>query len=161
MLNRLIAGFAICTLLSASPAGAQDISVAAGYANYDLAGVGNTWVAAVGVHQTLSPPFTLDLTVSRIVYGEGTSRRSFLIPEAGLSLGIPVGPVDLILSGGGGTTLVVSGPATREPTLYGGVSIDVPVGPVRIRPGSRIRWVDPWAGTILELTTAVVLPLVR
>ena len=69
--------------------------------------------------------------------------------------------MDLILSGGGGTTLVVSGPATRQPTLGGSVSLDMPAGNARIRPGSGIRWVGPSSSTILELTTAVMSPLER
>lgn len=154
-----LAGLGVAMALAwALPAAGQEVSVAAGYASYDLVGVGGTWVVAGGYRRALAGAVSWEAGASVLRYDGAGTPRTHVMPEAGLALALPAGPVEVILSAGAGASLVVAGPGKDEPTLYAGLGVDLPAeGLLRLRPGARVRWLDPWAGTVVELTMGVAL----
>lgn len=138
-------------------AGAQEITVAAGAATYDLSGVGTSWTASARYGHRLAGRLYLEAGATLFGYeSQGADDRIFLFPEVGLGAALPAGPVTFLVSAGGGLSAALKGYGEAEATVHAALSVDVPAGGrAALRPGLRYRAVDPWAGTVFEYTLGV------
>jgi hypothetical protein len=155
-------GGVVAVLLMALPgpggvARAQEITVAAGAASYDLSGVGTSWTAAARYGQLLAGRVSLELGAALFGYEtQGASDRVFLMPEVGVGAKLPAGPVAFTISAGGGLSAALKGGEETQATLHAALSLEIPAaGRVALRPAVRYRAVDPWAGTVFEYTLGV------
>lgn len=146
-----------------SGVGAQEVTVAAGAASYDLSGVGTSWTASARYGHPLAGRVSLELGATVFGYEtQGASDRLFLMPEIGVGMAFPAGPVAFVLSAGGGLSTAVKGSEETEVTLHAALAMELPAaGRVALRPGVRYRAVDPWAGTVFEYTLGVRFALGR
>lgn len=158
----MLRGGVVAGLLMALPgpggeARAQEITVAAGAASYDLSGVGTSWTASARYARPVVGRVSLELGAALFGYEtQGSARRLFLMPEVGLGARLPAGAVAFNVSAGGGISAALEGDEETEATLHAALSVDIPAaGRVALRPGVRYRAVDPWAGTVFEYTLGV------
>ena len=154
---RAAAGGLVALAVAVAPAEArQALSVAAGAAPYDLAGVGTSGTAAVRVEWPLGGRAELQAGTSFFWYGvQGDDASAFLFPEAGLFVR-PLGAVPLRVGAGVGHSVAVDGRSQADPTLFAALGVDVEDrAGWAVRPEVRVRAVDPWAGTVAELTLGV------
>jgi hypothetical protein len=138
-------------------ADAQEVTVAAGAASYDLSGVGTSWTASACYGHPLAGRVVLEAGATLFGYEtQGASDRLFLMPEVGVGVTLPAGPVAFVLSAGGGLSAAVKGDEQTDATLHAALALDLPAaGRLALRPGVRYRAVDPWAGTVFEYTLGV------
>lgn len=152
-------GWAVLLLLALGATEARGqiaVSVHAGAASYDLAGVGTSGIAAVRVEHRLAPRIDLQAGTGFFWYGtQGDQQVSMLLPEAGL-LARPFAGLPLLLGVGAGHTLELKGNLDDVFTLYGAVGLELEdEAGWAVRPELRVRAVDPWAGTIADFTLGV------
>ena len=159
---RWLGGTALGLALAACPLRAQELGVSAGYASYDLVGVGNTWTASLAFGHALRGPWAVSAGASVLRYGSGADERTLVMPETGVSASVPVRSLALVVSAGGGLSVAVRGRGETQGTIFTGMALDIPTGgPLSLRPAARIRWVDPWAGTVADFAVGVVYRLGR
>lgn len=132
------------------------ISVAAGAASYDLAGVGTSGVGAVRFEWPLASRLGGQVGTSFFWYGtQGVDQVAMLLPEVGV-LARPSMSIPLLVGLGVGHSATVKGTASDEVSLYGALAFDIEDrAGWAVRPEMRVRVLDPWVGTIAEFTLGV------
>jgi hypothetical protein len=112
------AALALCCALAAVPTlRAQErsldrrLSVVAGPAEYDLAGIGWSWTAAARLGIPLTPALVLEPGLGFLTYSSQFSgdRISFFLPEVSLQLQYPGKRVQPYLGVGAGAALMIEG----------------------------------------------------
>lgn len=135
------------------------IVASAGLAPYDLSGTGTTGIYGLSAAFPLQSVLVAETGVRYLHYGSQFGRStSYLMPEAGLQVE-PVlqGPVRPYLGVGAGPALVLDGGTGNIlATLYAALGARIPFGDGwLLRPEARLRSVDPWHGSDLELTAGL------
>lgn len=160
--GRTVVGIATAALVGlaaaivAAPLAAQTgVTLSGAVVPYDLSGTG---VSAAGA-------LRVDVPVRRMLFVQAGSayfdyetqideRVGLLIPE----VGVVVRPATLPLyaAGGVGYAFGVRGNAGDDPTLWAAVGLQYGVADGwTVRPEARIRVVDPWVGSMVELSVGL------
>ncbi len=134
---------------------AQSVTVAAGASSYVLSGRGTSWVASARVDGRDGSPFRWQAGLGAFSYrSEFGSDITLVMPEAGVSWH-PSATVPFYLGAGGGF-VYASRPESTDVTLYTAAGMDVSVGRSwGVRPEMRIRFIDPWARSMVDFTLGV------
>lgn len=156
----------------AAPASGQlrpGLTVAAGPSPYDLSGTGTGLVVGAAADLPVTRHFVVESSLRYFRYTpqsvrgilSGTqviSRRTpqpnvFLFPEMTVQFQLPLGRVHPYLGAGAGAALVVDGPGDEELTLHGAAGARVALGGRwNVRPEFRLRSVDPFTGSMGDVT---------
>lgn len=140
----------------------QEVTLSAGPGSYDLSGTGTGWVASARYGHSLSGWISLEagMSILGVPDSGGDDAAMLLQPEAGVTVGLPVGGSALLFTVGGGYAAELESVAHGEPTLFVAGGLDVPVtGRLGVRPSVRVRMVDPWVGTVAEFNLGLRIAL--
>jgi hypothetical protein len=141
---------------------AQDPTLHAGlgYSNYDLSGVGDTWVGLARYSTRPSGPFRFEIGTTYFHYETAFGETTwYLFPEVSALLQLPRGPLRPYVAAGAGLTVALKGNGGGRPTLHGAAGLDMVFGRVGIRSEFRLRAVDPWGAVTADLTVGPTLGL--
>lgn len=147
---------AAALLIAPGAASAQSsIAVAAGASNYDLSGVGWAPVGSVRYERAVSTSLFWEIGSTFFRYETQADRYdNLLLPETGLRLAFPLGEsADGYVAGGVGANVTIRGSRDADLTLFGAAGLEFALsGPWAMRTEARIRSLDPWTGTMFDLT---------
>ncbi len=140
---------------TAEAEGQTSVSVSGGAAPYDLSGTGTSGVVAARVDVALNRWVSGQAGSSYFWYTTQADRSvAMLIPEVGIMVSPPTLP--LYLGAGIGHTVGTKGDRPGKFELYAALGADIEAGGGwAIRPEGRLHNVDPWVGTIMEVTLGV------
>lgn len=137
----------------------RSIVASAGLAPYDLSGTGTTGIYGLSAAFPLQSVLVAETGVRYLHYGSQFGRStSYLMPEVGLQVQAALrASVHPYLGVGAGPALVRDGDTGNiVATLHAALGARIPLGDGwLLRPEARLRSVDPWAGSDLELTAGV------
>lgn len=144
-------------MLALAPAAGEaqtGIGFAGGITNYDLSGTGNEAVLAVRVDRWLAASVRVEAGLGYFRYQDQANESStMLLPELGVFVHPPLGPLPLYLGVGAGGFLAVSGTEESEATLFAAAGVEIPIAEGWfLRPEMRVRAVDPWTGVMADFT---------
>lgn len=149
----LVATFTLAFGAAAERMAAQSFTIAAGVSSYDLSGTGSEAVGSLRLDGPVATGLRWQAGLGLFQYEPQFGDESTLfLPEAGLEWHPPLGRVPLYIGAGVGANLE-TGPGENEPTLYGAIGLDLGAGAsATLRPELRVRAVDPWVGTMADVT---------
>lgn len=159
---RRVLGFVVAVLLggaagtSATPLAAQTgVTLSGAVVPYDLSGTGVTASGALRVDRSVHRMLFVQVGSAYFDYETQDSERvGLLIPELGVVLRPSTIPI--YAAAGVGYALAVRGDADGDPTLWAAVGLQYGVADGwTVRPEARIRVVDPWAGSMVELSLGI------
>lgn len=173
----IVAGIAplLLVLATATAARAQlhpGLTVSAGAAPYDLSGTGTGVVVGLGADGELSRHLILEaglryfsytpqfgpVIAGSTVIGPPAEREDvgILFPELSVQLQLPLGTVNPYLGAGAGGAAVVEGSGESKVALHGTAGARIGLaGRWSLRPELRVRSVDPFTGSMGDLTLGV------
>lgn len=146
------------SIVAASPVAAQSASaltLGGGASFYDLSGTGTEPVLTARAHVPVHRVVRVDISAGYMRYEAQTDRTvTQLFPEFTAVIARPTGHLRPEIGFGAGFAAVLSGGEESEPTLHAIVGLMVPLGagPWALRPEARIRSVDPWTGSLVDVT---------
>ncbi len=161
---RLLAPLLACALLATSwmargsAQGRPSIVASAGVAPYDLSGTGTAAIYGLSAAVPLPSIVVAEAGVRYLHYKSQFGRSTdYLMPEIGLQVepGLRA-PVHPYLGVGAGPAFMLKGVGTTSLTLHAAAGARILVGGGwLLRPEARLRSVDPWHGSDVELTAGV------
>ena len=169
---RTSVGVATLLLLLAlpTPAAAQQLSLMAGRAEYDLSGVHTSNVYAVRLGTPVEPVFILEGGLSYIHTRQQFGRTHLWMPEVQLQAQALIGPFAPYLGVGVGVAIdapeddpdvLLDDVFETETDFTSSVSAGIRLGlgeVVGLRVEGRIRGIEiDWVGTVTELTAGIVI----
>jgi len=163
---KLLAGAALIAALGSLPGGTLSaqlsrriaISVMAGPTRYDLSGTGNAMTGSVRLDLTGYPFLVIELGLGYFHYRPDVGAgQTYLLPEIGAQLQATVGAARPYLGVGIGVAEPSSGTITNNlQTLHvaAGLRFDLDRHWI-LRAEGRLRSVDPFKGSMLDLTAGI------
>lgn len=150
------ATFALLLTLSA-PLSAQTVTLGAGVSPYDLSGTGTGVVASGRFVRELSGAFSFEVGGSIFRYTtQAGNVDNLLLPELGVRVSAELGAARGYLAVGAGAHVTVVDRREAEPTVFAAMGLDVPLsGAWGLQPEVRFRSVDPWVGSMMDVTLAL------
>jgi hypothetical protein len=134
------------------PARRPAIAFLGGPSSYDLAGTGTAGFGAVrfDLPSGRALVFEPGLTVFRYSTSAG-ERITYLLPELGVQVQVPGGPVRPYVGGGLGFSEFLSGRGQSDLTLHAAAGLRADVGAGwGLRGEVRVRSIDPFAGSTAD-----------
>ena len=133
----------------ATPLPTVELSFLLGPSEYDLSGVGTTFVVGSGIAYRPMPALYLEASVNYFQYG--TFQYRFLFPEISIQAGIPLGRVFPYIGGGVGLSLPLNRSVQIDQTLHVAGGLRVKATRVwGVRGELRIRAINPFAGNTAD-----------
>ncbi|MEZ4422519.1 MAG: hypothetical protein R3E98_03860 [Gemmatimonadota bacterium] len=151
-------GLATAALLGivAAPLAAQTgVTLSGAVVPYDLSGTGVSASGALRVDVPVRRMLFVQAGAAYFNYEtQADERVGLLIPEVGVV--VRPSTLPLYVAGGLGYAVGVRGNAGDDPTLWAAVGLQYGVADGwTVRPEARIRVVDPWVGSMVELSVGL------
>ena len=136
--------------------GQSRITASGGAAGYDLSGTGWSGTAGLQFERDIKPWLRFEVGSGVFWYETQAKRQvTMLLPEAGLAIQSG-SQVPIYLAAGLGRSFAIRGDQSDEMTLYGALGLSLPAAGVwTFRPEMRVRFIDPFVGSVAGFTLGV------